>query len=193
MHSEIIEMVFAGESEILEFKTVVRDPRLLSKLIGAFANSKGGKIVIGVQEPAEVVGADEALTRRVYEAARKRLTPEPTSKLTFVEADGKRIGVIDVQRSNEIVLSEGSAFVRTGTMTQPMAWMQMRQHLPAQPSVATIESLTKAVERQSKMIEEMHVQIQNSNTWQARWKERGIGFGLGVLASVIASFVYATF
>ena len=78
-------------------------------------------------------------------------------------------------------------------MTQPMAWTQMRQHLPSHPSSATIESLTKAIERQSKLIEEMHEQIRESNTWQARWKERGIGFSLGVLASVIASVVYARF
>lgn len=69
----------------------------------------------------------------------------------------------------------------------------MRQHLPSQPNLATIESLTKAIERQSKLIEEMHYKIRESNTWQARWKERGIGFLLGVLASVFASVVYARF
>lgn len=193
MQSEILELVFAGESESLELKTSVRDPQLLAKLIGSFANSQGGKIVIGVKEPPEVVGVDEALTRRVYEAARNRVTPEPSTNLSFIEAEGKRVAVIDVERSSEIVLSEGSAFVRSGTMTQPMAWTQMRQHLPSQPSVNTVESLTKAIERQSKLIEEMHEQIRASNTWQARWKERGIGFLLGVLASVISSVVYARF
>ena len=193
MQSEVLELIFAGESESLELKTSVRDPQLLAKLIGSFANAQGGKIVIGVKEPPEVVGVDEALARRVYEAARKRLTPEPRTRLSFIETEGKRVAVIDVERSSEIVLSEGSAFVRAGTMTQPMAWTQMRQHLPSQPSASTIESLIKAIERQSKLIEEMHQQIQEANTWQARWKERGIGFLLGVLASVIASVVYARF
>lgn len=193
MRSEILELIFAGESESLELKTSVRDPRLLAKLIGSFANAQGGKIVIGVKEPPEVVGVDEVLVRRVYEAARKRLAPEPNTKLSIIETEGKRVVVIDVERSAEIVLSEGSAFVRAGTMTQPMAWTQMRQHLPSQPSSATIESLTKAIERQSKLIEEMHEQIRESSTWQALWKERGIGIMLGVLASVIASVVYARF
>jgi len=191
MQPEILETIFAGESETLELKISVRDPQLLSKLIGSFANAKGGQIVVGVKEPPEVVGVDEALTRKVYEAARKRLVPEPSTKLTFREAEGKLVAVIEVQRSDEIVLSEGSAYVRAGTMTQPMAWIQMRQHLPAQPNVATVESLTKAIEHQSKKIEEMHAEIRASNSWQARWKERAIGFGLGVLASVIASVVYA--
>jgi predicted HTH transcriptional regulator len=193
MQSEVLDLIFAGESDSLELKSSVRDPNVLAKLIGSFANARGGKIAIGVKEPPEVVGIDEALTRRVYEAARKRLAPEPITKLSFIEADGKRVAIIDVERSAEIVLSEGSAYVRTGTMTQPMAWIQMQKHLPSQPSASTVESLTKAIERQSKLIEEMHEQIRESNTWQARWKERGIGFSLGVLASVIASVVYARF
>lgn len=193
MQAEILELIFAGESESLELKASVRDPQLLAKLIGSFANAQGGKIVIGVKEPPEVVGVDEALARRVYEAACKRVTPKPSTKLSFIETEGKLVAVIDVERSSEIVLSEGSAFVRAGTMTQPMAWTQMRQHLPPQPSASTVESLTKAIERQSKLIEGMHEQIRASNTWQARWKERGIGILLGVLASVIASFIYARF
>lgn len=193
MQSEILELIFAGESESLELKTSVRDPQLLAKLIGSFANAQGGKILIGVKEPPEIVGVDEVLTRRVYEAARKRLAPEPSTKLSIIEAEGKRVAVIDVERSDDIVLSEGSAFVRTGSMTQLMAWTQMRQHLPSLPNSSTVESLTKAIERQSKLIEEMHQQIRESNTWQSRWKERGIGFLLGVLASVIASVVYARF
>ena len=73
-----------------------------------------------------------------------------------------------------------------------MAWMQMRQHLQSQSSSATIESLAKAIERQSKLIEETHEQVRETNTWQARWKERGIGILLGFLASVIASILYAS-
>lgn len=193
MHSEILELIFSGESESLELKTSIRDPQLLAKLIGSFANAQGGKVVIGVKEPSEVVGVDEMLTRRLYEAARNRLTPEPNTKLSILETEGKRVAVIDVEPSSDIVLSEGSAFVRTGTLTQPMAWTQMLQHLPSQPSSSTIESLTKAIERQSKLIEEMHERIRESHTWQARWKERGIGFLLGVLASIVASVTYALF
>ncbi|WP_219135750.1 helix-turn-helix domain-containing protein [Janthinobacterium sp. UMAB-60] len=191
MQSEILELIFSGESQSLELKTSIRDPSILAKLIGSFANSQGGKIIIGVTEPLEIVGIDELLTRRVYEAACRRLTPEPKTKLSIIEADGKRVAVIDVERSKEIVLSEGSAYVRQGTLTQPMAWKQMRQHLPPQPDASTIESLTKAIERQSKLIEEMHEQNRKSNSWQARCKQQGIGFFLGVAASVIASIVYA--
>lgn len=65
MPPEILELILAGESETLELKASVRDPQLLSKLIGSFANAQGGKIVIGVKEPPKVVGVDEVLTRQV--------------------------------------------------------------------------------------------------------------------------------
>lgn len=193
MQSDILDLIFAGESETLELKTSVRDPLLVARLISSFANAQGGKIVVGVKEPPEIVGVDEALTRRVYDAALRRLAPQPNTNILFLDIEGKRVAVIDVVRSPDIVLAEGSAFVRTGSMTQPMAWRQMLQHLPAQPTPSTIESLTKAIERQSKLIEEMHERLQESNSWKARWKERLIAFAFGVAASVIASVVYARF
>ncbi len=189
MQSEILELILAGKNESHELKTSVRDPRILAKLIGSVANTQGGKIVIGVKKPPEVVGVDEGFTRRANETARKPITPESSTKLIFIESEGKSVAVIDVERSSEIVLSEGSAFIMAGTITQPITWTQMRKQLQSHPSVSMVESLTRAIERQSKLIEEMHEQIGASNTWQTRWKERGIGFLLGIFASVTTSIV----
>lgn len=193
MAVRVLDLVFAGESESLELKTTIRDPSFLAKLISSFANAQGGKILIGVKEPPEVIGVDEERTRKVYESALQRLEPRPQTKLTFEQAEGRSVAVVEVARSEHVVLAEGSAFARSGAMTQPMAWTQMLRHLPDKPSPSTLESLTKAIERQSKMIEEMHEQIRKSNSWQAKWKERGFGFLLGIGASIIASVVYARF
>ncbi|MEG2976040.1 MAG: ATP-binding protein [Comamonas sp.] len=173
MQPEILNLIFAGESDSLELKTSIRDPILLAKLIGSFANGKGGKIVVGVKEPPEVVGVDDVLARQVYEAAQQRITPKPKTELSFIEAEGKRVAVITVERSSEIVLSDGRAFVRTGTMTKPMAWTQMRQHLPVEPSTSTIESLTKLIERKSTIIEGMDKRLEKSSSIKERAKEWG--------------------
>lgn len=190
MRDEILDLIFAGESDTLELKSVVRDPHLLARIIGAFANSKGGKIIVGVKEPPEVVGVDVDLLKRTYNAAISRLAPLVPTSLSFVKTEGKNVGVIEVPASHDIVLVEGGTFVRTGSMIQPMAWTQMRDRLPAQPNPATIETLARTLEKQSKHIEEMHEQLNASNSWQARWTERGIGFIFGMLASVIASAIW---
>lgn len=110
MQSELLELIFAGESEVLELKTSIREPYVLARLIGSFANAQGGKIIVRVKETPEVVGVDEDLAHHVYEAARKRLSPEPKTTLTFAGADGRSVAIIEVERSEEIVLSEGIAF-----------------------------------------------------------------------------------
>ena len=47
--SDIISLLKKGESETLEYKRDVSST-ILAKLIGAFANSNGGLILIGVDE-----------------------------------------------------------------------------------------------------------------------------------------------
>lgn len=187
MESDILELIFLGESQTLELKKSVRDAGLLAKLIGSFANAEGGKIVVGVDEPSEIVGVDERMIRRVYDAARGRLTPEPKSTLSVIETEGKRIAVIEVENSSDLVLSNGSAYIRQGTMTQPMAWTQMRQRLPAHPGPSTIETLTKAIERQSKVIDKLDDRLAKMNSWPALLKQHILGFVLGVAASVSAA------
>src|SRR5690606_30379588 len=129
------------------------------------ANAEGGKIIVGVEEPAEIIGIDERVTRRVFEAASSRLTPAPESTLSVIKTQGKSIAVIEVKSSSDLVLSSGSAYIRQGAMTQPMAWTQMRQRLPANPGPATIETLTKAIERQAKVIDRLDERLEHMDSW----------------------------
>lgn len=194
---EILDLLFQGESDALEFKTAIRDPLLLARLIASFANAKGGKIVVGVKEPPEVVGVDEAHLRRMYEAALRLLTPAVQTSLAFVKADGLSVGNIEVAPSSELVFAQGSAFVRTGAMSQPMAWTQMRDRLPPKPPEVNLESLMRASEQQTALLERMladneHMksELAKANDPAAKRKERIVGFVTGVAASLVAAVVW---
>ena len=195
---EILELIFAGESETLEFKTALREPSLLARLMASFANANGGKILVGVTEPPAVVGVDEHQFRRVYEHALRLLDPGAvaTSLLFLDGGGGLKVAAVEVEKSSQLVLVQGSAYVRIGAMTRPMQWTQMMRSVPsAQPQV-TLETLAKALENQTNHLEklssdneELKDELRKANDPKAKWKERGYGFLFGIGASLVAALV----
>jgi predicted HTH transcriptional regulator len=208
----MLDLVFAGESETLEFKSAVPEPRILANLISSFANTKGGRIVVGVKEPPEIVGVDEAKIRRAYEAALKRLAPSPKASLTVESQEGLSVATIQVERSSVPVKAEGVPFVRKATMTQPMPWNEMVRHLTPQElpqaGAALVDALNRQIElleqqaklivqqngqlaTQNKKIEEMRAELRSANSPKAKWAERVYGIGVGVIGSIIAAAIWA--
>lgn len=52
--SNIMELIHTGENELIEFKTSFNDEA--QEVVGAFANTKGGTVLIGVTDGGVVVG-----------------------------------------------------------------------------------------------------------------------------------------
>ncbi|WP_081694735.1 RNA-binding domain-containing protein [Halomonas huangheensis] len=50
MCEDVFDLISTGESQTLEIKESVRNPLDLSRLICAFANADGGKILVGFKE-----------------------------------------------------------------------------------------------------------------------------------------------
>lgn len=118
---QIKELLQQGESQTVEFKLHFREPRLLARIIAAFANTKGGLIVVGVREPSEIVGVNPIQFKRIYESAVRQLNATPKTSFEIVEIDGKQIVIIFVEKSTELVLSNEGAFQRIGEQIRPMS------------------------------------------------------------------------
>jgi len=127
--SDIHDLLAQGENERLEFKVGLRESGELAKLIGAFANSDGGTIVIGVREPAEVIGTDVKRIRQLYERAIEKLEPKPHTSFASIDVSGKEIVVIEVDKANSLVFAENGAYARVGAATQPMTAHNVTQAL----------------------------------------------------------------
>jgi len=54
----IIELIDQGESETLEFKKSIGEWKEIIKTITAFANTRGGYILIGVSKSGKLPGID---------------------------------------------------------------------------------------------------------------------------------------
>src|SRR5271169_259281 len=109
------------EGETLEFKrNVPKDLRRIADVVAAFANTSGGTLVLGYDEPTqEAVGLS---SRRVaddmarVEAALGRVKPELGLQPKHVDVDGKAFIVVEVPEGPDFpYLAEGRVLQRKGS------------------------------------------------------------------------------
>ncbi|RYD01841.1 hypothetical protein N752_28120 [Desulforamulus aquiferis] len=92
----IKELIYRhGESKTLEFKEMVND-RLLQTIV-AFANTEGGKIILGVSDDGNIVGAKlEGIKEQIQNKIETHITSCPNVNYFSYKIDGKYILVIEV-------------------------------------------------------------------------------------------------
>lgn len=175
------------ESETLDFK---RDPqtvtgrgaprnpqaRLVEELVDAvvcFANARGGRIILGVDDktagPEAFTGtrADPALLRnRIYGNTR----PQLTVPVEEVEFGGSRLLVITVPEGLDLITDgKGKALARSGTSCQPLtedarralAHERRNPDLSARPSERSSDEVLPAAMQQARTLLGQLVDLRN--------------------------------
>jgi ATP-dependent DNA helicase RecG len=120
----IAELLKADEGKTLEFKLDLSSPRNLLKTLVAFANTAGGRIIIGVADKTrEPVGIDNPLDEeeRICNLIADSVGPRLVPNVEMTTVDGKTLLVIEVFLSNSrphYLRSEGQetgVYVRLGS------------------------------------------------------------------------------
>ncbi|MFN3402799.1 MAG: helix-turn-helix domain-containing protein [Cytophagaceae bacterium] len=90
-----------GESEVLDFKQTINSARKIAKTLVAFANTKGGKILVGVKDNGGICGVKSEEEKYMLEGAAD-FECKPPVKIEFSEEiiDGKAILVANISESN---------------------------------------------------------------------------------------------
>ena len=88
----LLEEILQGESKTLEFKVELPKGDQLAKTIVAFANTSGGKLVIGVNDDRELLGLKGqdifALQDRIDSIIHARCTPNILPEVYIVNVNG---------------------------------------------------------------------------------------------------------
>jgi len=149
MNEELEELILAGESDRLEFKSTLRyDLRtkevnkklefVIAKTIAAFLNSEGGDLLIGIDDDSNALGLEDdlrTLEKQSIDGFELHLIGIINkyvgkqygrhTKITFPIYDSQQICRIQVSRSGSPVFTiyEGKEefFVRTGCSSQPLS------------------------------------------------------------------------
>ncbi len=179
-----------GEGSTVEFKTQLPDPPHVARLIAAFANAKGGSILVGISDSAAVVGVSLVAVAKTLEEARKHLRPSFPVSLQEVECDGKPVAIINVLSSDTPVASDGSYFIRTGVEDRPLAPMtadDLVRKLSKESLPVEIKDLARSISQQTVIIEQLEKQLSKANSTWGKFQDYIIGGSIGALLGFMLS------
>lgn len=95
------ELIKQGEGELVDFKQTITSVQKIAKSIVAFANTKGGKILVGIKDNGNAVGARCEEERHMLEGAAFNFCKPPVTINFNVEVlNGKNILVAQIAESD---------------------------------------------------------------------------------------------
>jgi predicted HTH transcriptional regulator len=179
-----------GESETVEFKERINSPEILARYLSAFSNTEGGTILVGVREPNHVVGASEEKLKRLFEAALHRTTGPAKANIEFQEFEGKKVGLIHVQKSTGLVGSSDGIFRREGERTTSLSAENIIRIVHKTPDIeSSLSTLSETISQQSLEISRMSGELQKLNSWKRKLLWVSIGALAGALAKASTPYL----
>lgn len=100
---ELNEMIEDGENDKIEFKRKFSSPEKIAKEMIAFANSKGGKILFGVDDDKSIIGveSEKSELELISTAAKFYCEPEVEFSTEIMLIKNKDVVVVDIHESKK--------------------------------------------------------------------------------------------
>ena len=96
----LLSLISEGEHQQQDFKYKVTDAQKLARSVSAFANTDGGRLLIGVRDDGHLSGVrSEEEIYMMHQAAYKYCRPEASIKFDTYHAEGRTIVVVTVPPS----------------------------------------------------------------------------------------------
>jgi predicted HTH transcriptional regulator len=97
----IKKLIAEGEHQQLDFKFEISDSKKIARSLAAFANTDGGKLLVGVKDNGVIAGVrSEEEFYMVEAAAQMYCRPEVGFTMKEWNVDGKMVLEIDIPKSN---------------------------------------------------------------------------------------------
>lgn len=100
--NHIEELIAQGEHQQLDFKFEVSDSRKIARTLSAFANTDGGRLLIGVKDNGTIAGVRSEEEYYMIEAASKMYTkPEVPFTATRWNVNGKTVLEVLIEKGSD--------------------------------------------------------------------------------------------
>ncbi len=102
MTSFIKKLIAEGEHQKLDFKFSINDSRKIAKSLGAFSNTEGGRLLVGVKDNGIIAGVRSEEEFYMVEAAAQMYTkPEVKFDIHEWKVEGKKVLEFIIPKSKE--------------------------------------------------------------------------------------------
>jgi predicted HTH transcriptional regulator len=100
--SELKELIDEGENLQCEFKRKFSSPEKIAREMIAFANTKGGYILFGVDDDKRIVGveSEKSETDLIIDTAKNYCEPALEFNIEYMDMNGKEIVIVEVPESD---------------------------------------------------------------------------------------------
>ena len=124
--NSIVELASSPEGKTLEFKRDLSSPKPLLKALVAFANTAGGRLVIGIADDRQIIGVSNPLDEeeRLCNLIADSIAPRLVPNVEMLTVEGKTLLVVEVFVSGNRphwLKSEGAetgVYVRLGSSSR---------------------------------------------------------------------------
>ncbi len=140
--TELIQKIHLGEDSTIEFKRELPRRNSLADEIAAFANARGGVILIGVDDHGDIAGLDQRNLNQaeetVVEICRDSIEPQLPIFTEKLRLDEKLLLKIDVPHSLFVHRSPGGYLARQGSSKRVMPTDQLARLLQSRSQARII-------------------------------------------------------
>jgi predicted HTH transcriptional regulator len=151
---DLFDLIEEGENVQVEFKRKFSTAEKIAREMIAFANTRGGYLLFGVDDDKQVVGveSEKSEAELVKDAARNYCEPPVEYEIEFVEVYGKEVVIVSVPESenkphrlqdylNELDLNKSVVLVRVNDKSM-QASKEMIRILRAQTQDLSLKKYT---------------------------------------------------
>jgi ATP-dependent DNA helicase RecG len=119
--AQLLELIDKGEDSRTQFKKDINNAVQLAQEMVAFSNSKGGFIIVGVDDDANITGLDSSDIRRLNQlisnSANENVKPPITPFSEIIKVEDKKVLVIEIKEgvNKPYCTAEGIYFTKVGS------------------------------------------------------------------------------
>ena len=181
--NEINDLISAGESETLELKTSVPNADTMASHIAAFANTRGGTLLIGIKEPSTIVGVNSNKARYAIDLALRKVTPNAETESGIIKIGNTDVAYVRVKKAKSLVASSGGYYARYGSSIRPLTAEEIKSSSLSQSAIEkSLSDLSANAAKQTETIDKMSDELRKANSVSRKIGIAVVGAVFGALA-----------